>query len=153
MTGGLEWLRWLRDAEQCLAEARGGLASGHPRSACVMGQLAVELAAKAAIAAFAEPQWTHDPAGQLRAVLCGRADAELESQFGPDCRGALEQLAADAHEAAVWHGWATYGRRLADRTWVAAADVCTPEAAGELVERAERCVAAAGRLRSGAGRA
>ncbi|MDI7267171.1 MAG: HEPN domain-containing protein [Myxococcota bacterium] len=147
MTSGQEWLRWLRDAEQCLDGARGAVQQGHWRSVCLMAQLAIELAAKAVIAAFVEPHWTHDPSGQLRAGVLARSDEEIEAVFGADACGAIERLAGDVAETAEWHGWATYGRRLPDRTWRAAADVCTEDAARDLLLRAERSVATAARLR------
>jgi hypothetical protein len=148
MTSGREWLRWLRDAEQALHGARVGQERGEWRIVCVMGQLAVELSAKAAVAAFAEPQWTHDPSDQLRADVLVRPDAELDAVFGPAARKDLERLADDVARTAEWHGWATYGRRLPDSTWLAAADVCTEDAARDLLLRAERSVATAARLRT-----
>jgi hypothetical protein len=147
MTSGREWLRWLRDADQSLVGARRAAAASDWRNTCVLAQQAIELSAKAVLALFAEPQWTHDPAEQIRAAALVRSEAELEGRLGPGARAALERLAGDAHDAAAWHGWATYGRMLPDQTWLAAVDVCTAAAAADLLGRAEHAVAAAGRLR------
>ncbi|MBI4704236.1 MAG: HEPN domain-containing protein [Deltaproteobacteria bacterium] len=147
MTRRGEWQPWLRDAELSLADARRNLRDGAWRVVCITGQLAVEMAAKAVIAAFAEPRWTHDPGEQLRSVLLARSDTELDAAFGPSSRAALEQLAQEASEAALWHGRATYGQRTEDGSRLAAAEVCTEEAARELLGRAERAVGAAVRLR------
>lgn len=147
MTSDEEWLRWLRDAEQSHAGAVRAFEAKDWRNTCVLAQQAIELACKAVVALFAEPQWSHDPADQIREAALARPDAEVEGRLGPGARGALERLARDAHEAAPWHGWATYGRRLPERGWLAAVDVCTAQAASDLLERAGRSVAAAGRLR------
>jgi hypothetical protein len=147
MTSGQEWLRWLRDAEKRLHGARGACERADWPTVCMTAQLAVELSAKAIVAAFVEPQWTHDPSAQLRVQVLARADAELTALLGPGARQAIAGLAADAHEAAPWHGWATYGRKTPDATWLAAVDVCTEDAARDLLLRAERSVATAGRLR------
>jgi HEPN domain-containing protein len=148
MTGRLEWLRWLRDAEQSLAGARRAREADDARNACVLAQQAIELSCKALVALFAEPQWTHDPADQLRESALARGDDDLESLLGNGARTAIERVARDVHEAAPWHGWATYGRKLPDQTWLAAVDVCTPTAAADLLGRAEHAVAAAARLRA-----
>lgn len=145
MTARSEVSRWLRDARASLESARRGLAHGDARVACQMGQLAVELSAKAVIASVAEPAWTHDPSAALALVL-GESDVALDGAFGPGARASLERLQKDARRVAPWHGWSTYGRRRADGAWEAAVDVCTADAARDLIETAERAVTLASRL-------
>jgi hypothetical protein len=148
MTSGAEWLRWLRDADVALDGARRGWRDRAWRDTCLLGQLAIEMSAKAVIAAFVEPEWTHDPGRQMRLAVLPRPDAELDALLGPDAREAITRLARDASESAVWHGRAAYGQKLDDDTWLAAVDVCTEEAARELLARAEHAVAVASRLRT-----
>lgn len=147
MTDGGEWQPWLRDAEAALDSARRDWAARAWRDTCLFAQLAIEMSAKAVIASFAQPQWTHDPGEQIRRIVLARSDAELESLFGGPCREALERLARDARETAPWHTLAVYGKKLPGRARVAAVDVCTQEAAQDLLARAEHAVALASRLR------
>lgn len=147
MTERGEWAPWLRDAETALADARRNARDGAWRAACVMAQLAIEMSAKAVIARFGEPRWSHDPGDQVKAVVLARGDVELEAALGEGCREPLERLARDAHEAAVWHGQATYGKKLEGGLRVAAVDLCTEDVARDLVARADHAVAAALRLR------
>ncbi|MDI7268364.1 MAG: HEPN domain-containing protein [Myxococcota bacterium] len=136
--------RRLRDAWDARDTARDAVASGKARNACMNAQLAVEMAAKAIIAQFAEPQWTHRPSPQLRDLLL-LDDRALEAFLGPAARADLLRLAGDVDAAAEWHGWSTYGRKLQDGTYQAAVDVCTIDAARDLLARAEHAVALASR--------
>lgn len=63
-------------------------------------QLAAENAAKAVIAHFHVPSWTHDPSGELREIL-GELPAEL--------RGHVNRLIEIVSGLAPEHGRASYG--------------------------------------------
>lgn len=62
-------------------------------------QLAVENFAKAVIAAFETPTWSHDPSGQLESLRARAAEIS----------GELEELAKLARELAPEHGRCAYG--------------------------------------------
>lgn len=126
--------RWHRDAHACLNIAQLAFASGDHRVAVQNAQLSIELATKAVIAYFAEPLWRHDPSTQLRSILTVQAEAIAE-RGGPNLLQALYRLAADAEEAAPWHGWSTYGKEGEDEAWIAAVDLCTEEIAKDLRAR------------------
>jgi len=63
-------------------------------------QLSVENAAKAVIAHFHVPSWTHDPSGELR---------EISEELPAALRSEIEKLAEIASTLAPEHGRASYG--------------------------------------------
>ncbi|MFQ6014407.1 MAG: HEPN domain-containing protein [Anaerolineae bacterium] len=91
-------------------------------------QLAIEKSAKALISCFEAFNWTHDPSGQLKRLV---EEGHLHDGF-------LE-VATYAKEAAPWHGRSTYGG-LRNGLWRSPSELCTEEAATELVGKARRSV-------------
>ncbi len=67
-------------------------------------QLAVENFAKAVIATFEVPTWSHDPSNQLNGLI-----ARLPSGVANE----VKELAASAREMAPEHGRASYGEPVA----------------------------------------
>ena len=63
-------------------------------------QLAIENLAKAVIAFFEVPTWSHDPSNQLKGLL---------EKFPDDMVDGVKELAALAREMAPEHGRSTYG--------------------------------------------
>lgn len=63
-------------------------------------QMAVECFAKAVIAVFEVPTWSHDPSNQLNS---------LAERFPGDVKDDLKELAGLARELAPEHGRSTYG--------------------------------------------
>lgn len=90
----------LRLASEHLKRAERLHELGDWAGAVQFAQLAIENYAKAVIAVFETPTWSHDPSGQLRRLLA-RLPTELE--------GYAAELAELAHRAAPEHGRSTYG--------------------------------------------
>lgn len=77
--------------------------------ACISeAQLCAENAAKAVIAVFRVPSWSHDPSSELREVLT-RNGRNIAGRLGPELVGELEEVASAAEDLAPEHGRATYG--------------------------------------------
>lgn len=70
-------------------------------------QLAVENFAKAIIAIFQVPTWSHDPSNQLMSII---------NQLPGEARGLAIELARMSHELAVEHARSTYGEPAAGLT-------------------------------------
>jgi HEPN domain-containing protein len=131
----------LKDAEYSLRCAEDNLPLEHYTVVIQNAQLCIELSAKAVIAFYEEPWWTHDPSEQILRILeeHGEELAEMLEVEG------LSALAEDAGVAAPWHVWSVYGKRTEDGTRIAAVDACTKynglikgEVAEDLLERARR---------------
>lgn len=137
MTTVNEVRRWFKDAKSCLEGAKDSLLSGKARFAIHNAQLCIEQSTKAVIACFSEPMWEHDPKDQLEELLEEYED-EIVEMVGEEFLGKVKDLGKDSAEVAEWHGLSTYGKRIDEETWLAAVDVCTPEVAEEMVEKAER---------------
>lgn len=122
-----ETKRWFRDAEAAIKSAKQNMLLKDFRVVAQNSQLCVEQSAKSVISYFAEPQWTHNPARQLRAIL-----SQYLKQL-VDCYGnkliELEKLAEYAEDIAVWHAWSTYGRQDNEGNWIPAVDLCTEDVA------------------------
>lgn len=91
-------------------------------------QLAVEKSAKALISCFEAFEWTHDPSGQLKKLV---EKGLLHHDF-------LE-VASYTREAAPWHGRSTYGG-LGSGLWRSPSELCTEDAAVELLDKARKSV-------------
>ena len=89
-----------RMAELYLADAEGAYSRNDFRGTVASSQLAAENAAKAVVAVYRVPSWSHDPSHELREVL---------SQVPERLRPLLEELASIAETLAPEHGRATYG--------------------------------------------
>jgi len=74
--------------------------AGEWAAAVHYSQLAVENYAKALIALFEVPTWSHDPSAQLLRLL---------DRFPESSRGRVEELASMARELAAEHGRSSYG--------------------------------------------
>jgi len=96
-------------------------------------QLAIEKSAKASISCFEASEWTHDPSGQLSALV---KKGLLPEDF--------LQVALYAREAAPWHGRCTYGG-LSNGLWRSPSELCTEDAAMELLDKAKKSVDKAAR--------
>ena len=130
--------RWMKDAKDCFTRAQRCFNEKDWRGTVQNAQLTIELSAKAMIALFEEPDWTHSPGEQLKMVIESRRK-ELESKFVASFLDDLLCVADDAEVAAPWHGWSVYGREREDGTgWTPAVDLCTKEVAEDLLKRAER---------------
>jgi len=127
-----EMARRLRDAEDCLRLARQAFQEGSYRGSLQNSQVCVELSAKTVISVFEEPQWTHDPSGQLKKILETHAD-----KINQPILKKLLQLADDAHVIAPWHGWTVYGMGRGPG-WKSALEACTQERAEWGLQLAER---------------
>lgn len=73
---------------------------GDWRGVVANSQLAVENAAKAIIAIFREPSWSHDPSHEL---------LEVKNRFPHQYWGIIDEIARIVHELAPEHGRSTYG--------------------------------------------
>jgi len=91
-------------------------------------QLAIEKSAKALISCFEAFEWTHDPSGQLKKLV---EKGLLHDGF--------VGIASYAREAAPWHGRSTYGG-LRNGLWRSPSELCTEEAAMELLDKAKESV-------------
>jgi HEPN domain-containing protein len=131
----------LKDAEYFLRCAEDNLPLEHYTVVVHNAQLCIELSAKAVIAFYEEPTWTHDPSEQFLRILEEHGEELAEMLEVED----LSTLAEDAGVAAPWHVWSVYGKRMEDGTRIAAVDACTKynglikgEVAEDLLERARR---------------
>lgn len=110
---------------------------------CVLeAQLSVENAAKAVIAVFRIPSWSHDPSVELREVIT-RNRENMVRKLGADFMSELEELASTAEDLAPEHGRATYGnseRRIPP--W----EIFTEEDAREASGRVKRAYETAEKL-------
>lgn len=107
-----------RDYVDCISEA----------------QLSAENAAKAFIAVFRIPSWSHDPSSEVREVLMENRGCIAE-RLGVDFIRDLEELASTAEGLAPEHGRVTYGdpeRRIPP--W----EIFTEADARDALNRAER---------------
>jgi len=102
-------------------------------------QLAVENFAKAVIAVFEVPTWSHDPSSQLLRLL-SKAPSHLSSR--------LAELATLASEVAPEHGRAAYGEPSRGLT---PADIYRKEHAADMLSKARRAKALAEEVLSGLG--
>ena len=109
-----------------LARAERFLALGDWVGAVHFAQMAAENFAKAVIALYEVPTWSHDPSNQLLKLL-GRIPQSLE--------GEVRELAAIAREAAPEHGRSTYGEPEGGLT---PDDIYTETHARELAAKARR---------------
>jgi HEPN domain-containing protein len=91
-------------------------------------QLAVEKSAKALISCFEAFEWTHDPSRQLEKLV--------EKGLLPHH---YLEVASYAREAAPWHGRSTYGG-LGNGLWRSPSELCTEDAAMELLDKAKKSV-------------
>jgi HEPN domain-containing protein len=90
----------VRLAEGYLREAEENFKREDFRATVAASQLAAENAAKAIIAIFRIPSWSHDPSHELREVI---------SQLPQSLRPLAEELAGIAQLLAPEHGRVTYG--------------------------------------------
>jgi HEPN domain-containing protein len=90
----------VRLVEGYLREAEENFKREDFRATVAASQLAAENAAKAIIAIFRIPSWSHDPSHELREVI---------SQLPQSLRPLAEELAGIAQLLAPEHGRVTYG--------------------------------------------
>ena len=90
--------------------------------------MAIEKSAKAVISCFEAFEWTHNPSGQLKKLV---EKGLLHDDF--------LKVASYAKEAAPWHGRSTYGG-LKNGLWRSPSELCTEEAAIELLNKARKSV-------------
>jgi HEPN domain-containing protein len=90
----------LRLSERHLADAEEAYRRRDYRGAVFSSQLTVENSAKAVIAFFRVPSWSHDPSHEL---------GELLDQIPEEVRGLAEELSDLSSTLAPEHGRATYG--------------------------------------------
>jgi len=128
---------WLREAKEALETARRLWEWQRWVALCQAAQLCIEYSARAVIACFAEPQWTHDPSEQLLPLLQVQVN-EIRTRWGEEMLQRLYTLSADSHEAASWHGRSTYGGRDAEGRWRFPTDLCTQEVGERLLDAGER---------------
>jgi len=126
----------LRDAQASLSTAQRSFPTKDHRAVVQNAQLCIELSAKAVIAYYEEPAWTHDPSEELLKILEEHGE-EIAEMLGSEVES-LYTLAEDAGVAAPWHARSAYGMRNEDGIWLPAVDVCSKEAAKNLLERASR---------------
>ena len=117
-----------RAAEKYLEEAEHFLSAGSWRAAVASAQLAAENAAKAVIAVYHLPSWTHDPSDELMSLL---------PQLPRGLRHEARELAEIASALAPEHARSTYGEPSRGLLpW----EIYTRRDAEEAVERARRAV-------------
>ncbi len=113
-------------ATRYLAEAEEAFRRGDYRGVVASSQLSAESSAKAIIALFRIPSWSHDPSHEL---------LEVSLMLPPDLKKLAEELADIARRLAPEHGRATYGEPLRGLTpW----DIYDEESASEALSRAKR---------------
>jgi len=123
-------------AERYLAEAENAYERGDLRGAVAASQFAAENAAKAVIAVYRIPSWSHDPSHELR---------EVAERMPPSLRSLAEELASVAGLLAPEHGRATYGEPARGLTpW----ELYTREDAEAALTSARRAVELARRILS-----
>lgn len=113
-------------ATRYLAEAEEAFNRGNYRGVVASSQLSAENSAKAVIALFRMPSWSHDPSYEL---------LEVSSMLSSDLRKLAEELAEITRQLAPEHGRATYGEPLRGLTpW----DIYDEESASEALSKARR---------------
>jgi HEPN domain-containing protein len=118
----------LKLAERYLMEAEDAYGRGDFRGTVSSSQLAAENAAKAVIAVYRIPSWSHDPSHELR---------EIASQIPQNLKPQLEELAEIAGLLAPEHGRAVYGEPTKGLTpW----EIYTENDAELALQRAKRAV-------------
>jgi len=118
----------LKLAERYLMEAEDAYGRGDFRGTVSSSQLAAENAAKAVIAVYRIPSWSHDPSHELR---------EIASQIPQNLKPQLEELAEIAGLLAPEHGRAVYGEPTKGLTpW----EIYTENDAKLALQRAKRAV-------------
>jgi HEPN domain-containing protein len=118
----------VRLVERYLQDAEDAYRRGDFRGAVASSQLAAENAAKAVVAVYRVPSWTHDPSHELR---------ELVDRMPQALRPSAEELAEVAELLAPEHGRATYGEPARGLTpW----EIYGREDAEEALERARRAL-------------
>jgi HEPN domain-containing protein len=118
----------LKLAERYLMEAEDAYGRGDFRGTVSSSQLAAENAAKAVIAVYRIPSWSHDPSHELR---------EIASQIPQNLKPQLEELAEIAGLLAPEHGRAVYGEPTKGLTpW----EIYSENYAKLALQRAERAV-------------
>lgn len=124
----------LKLAVHYLKDAEDAYRRGDYRGTVASSQLSTENAAKAVIAFFRIPSWSHDPAPELR---------ELLNEFLMHTRELVEELADIAESLAPEHGRATYGEPLRGLTpW----DIYNKEDADRALNSARRATALSRRI-------
>jgi len=98
-----EVLYRLKLAEHYLKDANEAYKRGDFRGTVASSQLSVENSAKAVIAFFRVPSWSHNPSPELRELL---ANIPLE------VKSLAEKIAEMAETLAPEHGRATYGEPI-----------------------------------------
>jgi len=93
----------LKLAERYLADAESSFRRGDYRATVASSQLSTENSAKAVIALFRVPSWSHDPSHELREVL---------RQLPEGVRQLARELADYAQALAPEHGRSTYGEPI-----------------------------------------
>lgn len=129
-------MRNLSEVEIRLRDAQRSFPAKDYRAVVQNARLCIELSAKAVIAYYEEPAWTHNPSEELLNILEERGE-EIAEMLGNEVEN-LYTLAKDAEVVAPWHARSTYGMRSEDGIWLPAVDVCTKETAEDLLERASR---------------
>jgi len=113
-------------AARYLMEAEEAFKRKDYRNTVASSQLSAENSAKAIIALFRIPSWSHDPSHELLDVL---------PTLPSDLRKLAEELADIAKRLAPEHGRATYGEPLRGLTpW----DIYDEESASEALSKARR---------------
>ena len=124
----------VRLAERYLADAEDAYRRGDFRGAVAASQLAAENAAKAVVAVYRIPSWTHDLSHELR---------EVAEQMPPSARALAEELASIAELLAPEHDRATYGEPARGLTpW----EIYGKGDAEAALQRARRAVELAGAI-------
>ena len=117
-----------RLAERYLADAEGAFERGDFRGTVASSRLAAENAAKAVVAVYRVPSWSHDPSHELR---------EAAAQMPASLKPLAEELASIAELLAPEHGRATYGEPTRGLTpW----ELYTREDAETALQRARKAV-------------
>jgi HEPN domain-containing protein len=115
-------------ADRYLADAEGAFERGDLRGTVASSRLAAENAAKAVVAVYRVPSWSHDPSHELR---------EVAAQMPASLKPLAEELASIAELLAPEHGRATYGEPARGLTpW----ELYTREDAEAALQRARRAV-------------
>lgn len=127
--------RWLDDATDHLERVERNATSKDYPSVVHYAQLCIETSAKAIIAYFSEPKWSHDPGTQLNAILDINREW-IEKAFCVAMIERIEGLCKDVTHAAPWHGRSIYGEKREDGKWYRAAEICTEEIATNMIEPA-----------------
>lgn len=109
-----------------LERARRFLSTGDYKESVEASQLSAENAAKAVIALYRIPSWSHDPSDEL---------LEVAQELPKELKGRAEELAELAHQLAPEHGLTSYGRPEEGLTpW----EIYDEEGASSALEKAER---------------